>query len=164
MTMQRIDPAAFHARAARPAPQSPRSSFLLAMVLLVALAGYATRVDARADTAVPESGCQGAAARVPHASARSSFLGRSCRDAECGAHKAGFAWADRNGVTDPHACAEAEDPGFAEGCEVFATSRVTAEQAGFAWARDNALDDRCRCGGAGPRFEAGCEAFVMISR
>lgn len=164
MTRERIVPAAIHARGARPARHSPHSLLLLATALLFGGAGFALRVDARADTAVPESSCQGAAARVPHADSRSSFLGRSCRDAECGAHKAGFAWADRNGVTDPQACAEAEDPGFAEGCVVFATARVTAEQAGFAWARDNGLDDRCRCGGAGPRFEAGCQAFVTISR
>lgn len=164
MTRQRIVPAAIHVRGARAARHSPLASFLLSMALLVAIAATALRADARADTAVPEAGCQGAAARVPHAGARASFLGWSCRDAECGAHKAGFAWADRNGVTDPEACAEAEDPGFVEGCEVFATARVTAEQAGFAWARDNALEDRCRCGGAGPRFEAGCEAFVMLSR
>ena len=34
------------------------------------------------------------------------------------------------------------------------------EQAGFEWARENELDDDCRCDGAGPRFAAGCEAFV----
>ena len=50
----------------------------------------------------------------------SSFLGYACRDAECAAHKAGFAWADRQGITDPAACVEAEDAAFIEGCRAFA--------------------------------------------
>jgi hypothetical protein len=88
------------------------------------------------------------------------FLGYTCRDPDCGAHKAGFAWADRQGISDAAACADADDVGFGEGCRAFAELSVTAEQSGFEWARANALPDDCACGGAGPRFAAGCEAFV----
>jgi hypothetical protein len=92
--------------------------------------------------------------------AESSFLGYACRDSDCAAHKAGFAWADRQGLTDVAACVDAEDGAFVEGCRAFAELTVTAEQSGFEWARENELADDCRCGGAGPRFAAGCEAYV----
>ncbi|HET7203117.1 MAG TPA: hypothetical protein VFI92_07080 [Steroidobacteraceae bacterium] len=89
-----------------------------------------------------------------------SFLGYACRDAECAAHKAGFAWADRQGISDPAACVDAEDAAFVEGCRAFAELAVTAEQSGFEWARENELADDCLCSGAGHRFAAGCEAYV----
>jgi hypothetical protein len=89
-----------------------------------------------------------------------AFLGYSCRDARCGSHKAGFDWAERNGIDDARACQSRNDVAFTEGCRVYAHQTVTAEQAGFQWARDNELTDTCLCAGAGPAFEAGCEAFV----
>jgi hypothetical protein len=89
-----------------------------------------------------------------------TFLGYTCREPECAAHKAGFAWADRHGVTEAAACAEAEEVAFGEGCRAFTELAATAEQSGFEWARANALPDDCSCDGAGPRFAAGCEAFV----
>lgn len=141
----------------------PAAHTLLSMLVLLGAVLAASRVDARADASTPARNCQGAAARIPHG-APLSFLGRVCRDDDCAGHKAGFAWADRNGIADSRDCAEAEDPAFVEGCQAFAMATATAEQAGFSWARDNGLDDRCRCGGAGPRFEAGCEAFVTIAR
>ena len=94
------------------------------------------------------------------AQAVATFLGYACRDPDCAAHKAGFAWADRHGITDPAACADADDAAFAEGCRAFAELTVTAEQSGFEWARAHGLADDCSCGGAGSRFAAGCEAFV----
>jgi hypothetical protein len=42
----------------------------------------------------------------------------------------------------------------------FVEDVVTAEQSGFEWARENEIVDECYCRGAGPRFEAGCEAYV----
>ena len=89
-----------------------------------------------------------------------AFLGYVCREPECAAHKAGFAWADRHGLTDAAACADADDAAFGEGCRAFIGLAGTAEQSGFEWARANALPDDCSCDGAGPRFAAGCEAFV----
>lgn len=89
-----------------------------------------------------------------------TFLGHACREPGCAAHKAGFAWADRLGLVDSAACADAEDAAFLEGCRAFTEVAVTAEQSGFEWARANALPDDCLCDGAGPRFAAGCEAFV----
>ena len=89
-----------------------------------------------------------------------TFLGYACREPECAAHKAGFAWADRHGVTNAAACAAADDAAFGEGCRAFTDLAGTAEQSGFEWARANELPDDCDCAGAGPRFAAGCEAFV----
>ena len=89
------------------------------------------------------------------------FLGYACRDRECATHKAGFAWAERNGVTDVRDCAASPNPGFVEGCRAFAEEAVTPEQAGFEWARENELDDACRCRGGGTGFEAGCAAYVV---
>ena len=105
------------------------------------------------------------AAACVHESARESyaprgFLGYACRDDRCNSHKAGFDWAERNGIVDAHACTSRNDPGFVEGCRAFAEEAVTPEQAGFEWARDNELDDTCQCAGAGPGFAAGCAAYV----
>ena len=88
------------------------------------------------------------------------FLGFACRDRDCAAHKSGFAWADHAGITEPAGCTDAGDPGFTEGCMAFVEDVVTAEQSGFEWARENEIVDECYCRGAGPRFEAGCEAYV----
>ena len=123
---------------------------LLAVVLLPLLSP--------GSSAARDAGCLVESRR--EAQAVATFLGYACREPDCGAHKAGFAWADRHGVTDAAACAEADDAAFGEGCRAFAERAVTAEQSGFEWARANALPDDCSCGGAGPRFAAGCEAFV----
>ena len=106
--------------------------------------------------------------RCPAASGRElyaprGFLGYACLDDRCNSHKAGFDWAERNGIADALACTSRNDPGFVEGCRAFAEEAVTAEQAGFEWARDNELDDTCLCAGAGPAFEAGCAAYVTGS-
>ena len=94
------------------------------------------------------------------APASRGFLGYSCRDARCSSHKAGFDWAERNGIEDGRACLARNDVAFTEGCRVFADAAVTAEQAGFQWARANDLADHCLCTGAGPGFEAGCAAYI----
>jgi hypothetical protein len=155
-----VDARPFRARtrvvARRPRPDA--CAILIAACLIFAAALFAgVRAHARADA--PPSGsteCNGAAGRTqPH-----SFLGRPCRNTGCDSHKAGFAWADRGGITNAGDCLGAEDPGFAEGCRAFVEDAVTAENAGFQWARENDVDEPCRCGGAGPRFEAGCEVYV----
>jgi hypothetical protein len=151
-----------------PIAASPRQAPPVARLLLclgaaaVFAATPANRAAARADSPGPESACGGSGARVPYEPA--TFLGYACREADCEGHKAGFAWADAQGITDPRACDEAEDPVFAEGCRAFVEDAVTAEQSGFQWARENEVGDPCRCGGAGPRFEAGCEAYVLVVR
>ena len=88
------------------------------------------------------------------------FLGYTCRDSRCTSHKAGFDWAERNGIADARACVARNDDAFAEGCRAYADEAVTAEQAGFQWARENDLGDTCLCAGGGTAFEAGCEAYV----
>jgi hypothetical protein len=88
------------------------------------------------------------------------FLGYTCRDERCASHKAGFDWAERNGIADARACVTRNDVAFAEGCRAYADEAVTAEQAGFQWARENDLADPCLCAGGGAGFEAGCEAYV----
>ena len=106
---------------------------------------------------VPDA-CVAATQRQPYAPR--SFLGYACEEPDCAAHKAGFAWADRMGVTDPRDCAVASLAGFEQGCRAFAEETVTAEQSGFECARENEVVDVCLCRGAGPRFEAGCDAHV----
>jgi len=86
------------------------------------------------------------------------FFGYACQGM-CGEQKAGFAWAERNGIGNVSACL-ARKGGFAEGCRIYAEFTVTAEQAGFEWARENELADGCACGGAGQAFQAGCEAYL----
>lgn len=88
------------------------------------------------------------------------FGGYACRDDRCSSHKAGFDWAERNGIADAGACASPHDPAFVEGCRAFAEEAVTAEQAGFEWARENEIEDTCDCAGAGPGFDAGCAAYI----
>jgi hypothetical protein len=88
------------------------------------------------------------------------FGGYACRDDRCSSHKAGFGWAERNGIADARACSSRHDSAFVEGCRAFAEEAVTAEQAGFEWARENEIEDTCDCAGAGPGFDAGCAAYV----
>jgi hypothetical protein len=88
------------------------------------------------------------------------FGGYTCRDDRCSSHKAGFDWAERNGIADARACTSPHDSAFVEGCRAFAEEAVTAEQAGFEWARENEIEDTCDCTGAGPGFDAGCAAYV----
>jgi hypothetical protein len=103
-------------------------------------------------------GCAAVRAARPYAAR--TFLGYACGDNDCGQHKAGFAWAELNAITDPRSCRFAEDADFGEGCRAYAEENVTAEQSGFEWARENELVERCQCRGAGSRFEAGCEAYI----
>lgn len=92
--------------------------------------------------------------------ARWVFLGYAC-DGHCREHKSGFAWAERNGIGNPAACA-GHAGRFAQGCRAYAQFTVTPEQAGFEWASENELTDACECSGAGQAFEAGCEAYLRI--
>jgi hypothetical protein len=136
----------------------------LLLLALSVLAGTGGAVAAPSGTPGPDvpSGragrCQ-SVSRVPYAAP--VFLGYACRDQECTTHKAGFAWAERNGVTDVRECAASPNPAFVEGCRTFAEEAVTPEQAGFEWARENELADACRCRGGGTGFEAGCAAYVV---
>lgn len=88
-----------------------------------------------------------------------AFFGYAC-DGRCRVHKAGFAWAERNGIGNPAACA-GRVGGFNEGCRAYAEYGVTAEQAGFEWARENEVANACDCGGVGNAFRAGCEAYLQ---
>lgn len=88
------------------------------------------------------------------------FFGYVC-DGHCRKHKAGFAWAERNGIGNPETCTGPAGP-FVEGCRTYASVTVTPEQAGFEWASENELADACECDGAGQAFEAGCEAYFRI--
>lgn len=134
-------------------PGDIRSSALLWLCL--GLLGGPAGAPARGDVA---GSCSSDAARLLYAPR--GFLGYACRDDRCNSHKAGFDWAERNGIADARVCTSRNDPGFEEGCRAFAEEAVTPEQAGFEWARENELDDTCHCAGAGPGFEAGCAAYV----
>jgi len=128
---------------------------LVAVALVIATPGAGAGPP---EDATRRSRCPAASIREPYAPR--GFLGYACRDDRCSSHKAGFDWAERNGIADARACAARNDPAFVEGCRAFAEEAVTPEQAGFEWARENELDDRCHCAGAGPGFEAGCAAYV----
>jgi hypothetical protein len=127
---------------------------LVAVSLVIAATGASA---GHPDDRSRHARCPGAPGREPYAPR--GFLGYACRDDRCSSHKAGFDWAERNGIADARACTSRNDPAFAEGCRAFAEEAVTPEQAGFEWARENELDDRCHCAGAGPGFEAGCTAY-----
>jgi hypothetical protein len=142
--------------------QPGRASGLLVMIPLLACVGAAWAAAPAAngaDAAPVRAGSCRSLAGVPYT--QPVFLGYACRDRECNAHKAGFAWAERNGVTDAAECAASPNPAFVEGCRAYADESVTPEQAGFEWARENELDDACRCRGGGTGFEAGCAAYVV---
>jgi hypothetical protein len=89
------------------------------------------------------SACSPGPIRPPYAAR--GFGGYACRDDRCILHKAGFDWAERNGIADPAACTPPREPAFVEGCRAYAEDAVTAEQAGFDWARENEIDDPCDC-------------------
>jgi hypothetical protein len=95
--------------------------------------------------------------REPYA--QRTFFGYACRD-DCIPQKAGFGWAERQGIADPAACG-ALDAGVAEGCRAFAQAGLTPEAAGYAWAVENEILRPCLCDGAGNGFRAGCERYVM---
>lgn len=90
-----------------------------------------------------------------------SFLGYACTDT-CRDQKAGFAWAERNGIAQATACAALVGASM-QGCRAYAEAAVTAEQAGFEWARENDVTDPCVCTGAGSAFRAGCEAYLEVT-
>lgn len=143
-----------------PARRRPRPSWMLCLAWVAMAAGPVEGAIAATLPPAPEPAAACRADPGRSAAAPRAFLGYSCRDARCGSHKAGFDWAERNGIDDARACQARNDVAFTEGCRIYASATVTAEQAGFQWARDNALTDPCLCSGAGPGFEAGCEAYV----
>jgi hypothetical protein len=87
-----------------------------------------------------------------------TFLGYAC-NADCAIEKAGFAWAERHGLTSPSACV-ATDPAFAAGCRAYATEGMSSIDAGYAWALENEVADPLRCNGAGDGFRHGCRQYV----
>ena len=87
-----------------------------------------------------------------------SFLGYACED-DCQRHKAGFAWAEREAVTEAVECTPLAPP-EAEGCLAYLQERLTPEQAGLRWAVENEIAVPCLCGGAGNDFRAGCLRYA----
>jgi hypothetical protein len=87
-----------------------------------------------------------------------TFLGYAC-NADCAIEKAGFAWAERYGLTSPGACFAA-DPALEVGCRAFATEGMSSMEAGYAWALENEVADSCLCDGGGDGFRAGCAQYV----
>lgn len=50
-----------------------------------------------------------------------TFHGYACKT-DCGGHEAGYAWAERKGITDPDDCG-GKSQSFIEGCRAFAAGR-----------------------------------------
>jgi hypothetical protein len=59
----------------------------------------------------------GIAGLVPNAPSQ-EFHGYICTD-DCSGHRAGYAWAERNDITDPDDCG-GNSQSFIEGCEAYA--------------------------------------------
>ena len=140
-----------------PTPTCGSRPLLRAGLILLCLGLVATPSGAFARTTLVKT-CSHSSSRQVYAPR--GFGGYTCRDDRCSSHKAGFDWAERNGIADARTCASRHDSAFVEGCRAFAEEAVTAEQAGFEWARENEIDDTCDCAGAGPGFDAGCVAYV----
>jgi hypothetical protein len=87
-----------------------------------------------------------------------TFLGYACK-ADCAAEKAGFAWAERHGLTSPSACV-ATDPALEAGCRAFAAEGMSSIEAGYAWALENEVADPRLCNGGGDGFRLGCRQYV----
>jgi hypothetical protein len=87
-----------------------------------------------------------------------TFFGYACK-ADCALQKAGFAWAERHGITTPTACA-AVDPERLAGCRAYAEEGLAPFDAGYAWALENEIADPQRCTGAGASLRRGCRHYV----
>ncbi|MDQ1346004.1 MAG: hypothetical protein QG586_1535 [Pseudomonadota bacterium] len=87
-----------------------------------------------------------------------TFFGYAC-DADCVLHKAGFAWAERHGITTPTTCA-AIDAELLAGCSAYAAEGLSPFDAGYGWALENEIADPALCTGAGAAFERGCRQYV----
>ena len=87
-----------------------------------------------------------------------TFLGYAC-NADCAIEKAGFAWAERHGLTSPGACV-ATDPALEAGCRAYATEGMSSMEAGYAWALENEVADPLLCNGGGDGFRRGCRQYV----
>jgi hypothetical protein len=83
-----------------------------------------------------------------------TFLGYECPD-DCERHKAGYAWAERIGLTDVSRCSALLGPGR-EGCMARIELASSSEAAGYRWALENEVVRPCECEGAGPGFRSGC--------
>jgi hypothetical protein len=53
--------------------------------------------------------------------AATTFYGYACKT-DCSGHEAGYAWAERKGITDPDDCG-GKSQSFIEGCKAFAAGR-----------------------------------------
>ncbi|MGI9245661.1 MAG: hypothetical protein ACR2I8_03000, partial [Steroidobacteraceae bacterium] len=113
--------------------------------MLMAFVGASWQAHARVDGDRRSPACTGAGPRQAYAPG--TFGGYLCREPDCAAHKAGFAWAEAGALTDIRSCTRAADPAGVEGCRAFVEDAVTPEQAGFEWARENEVADPCRCRG-----------------
>ena len=87
-----------------------------------------------------------------------SFFGYACK-ADCAIERAGFAWAERHGLTSPGACV-ATDSALEAGCRVYATEGMSSIDAGYAWALENEVADPLLCNGGGDGFRSGCRQYV----
>ena len=87
-----------------------------------------------------------------------TFFGYDC-DSGCASQKAGFAWAERRGITSPEACAAA-DPALEAGCRAFTSLGAASFDAGYAWALENEIADPRLCNGGGDGFRRGCRLYV----
>lgn len=87
-----------------------------------------------------------------------TFLGYACK-ADCEFEKAGFAWAERHGITSPGTCVAVSSM-LESGCRAYAAEGLSSIEAGYAWALENEVTEHCLCDGGGEGFRAGCMQYV----
>lgn len=90
-----------------------------------------------------------------------TFFGYECPD-NCERHKAGYAWAERIGLTDASGCSRLVGP-YREGCTARIEQASASESAGYRWALENEIVATCECAGGGEGFEAGCRRQLVPS-
>lgn len=90
-----------------------------------------------------------------------TFFGYDCLH-DCSRHKAGFAWAEANGIADGAACVGRERP-FVEGCRAYADLGGPSRDAGYDWAAENEVGDVRACAGAGAPFAEGCLDYLRVA-
>ena len=97
-----------------------RASILLACAL--ALAGCGSAAEDESDQDSEELGGETYGEyderRDELEGSQGSYAGDGCTE-DCGGHKAGYAWAEENGITDPGDCG-GNSWSFVEGCRAYA--------------------------------------------
>src|SRR5512133_3320087 len=92
-----------------PARLTPRLLWLLWLGWVSITTGHAAAAALPKPQPATASAPTCSAGLLRHDPIPSAFLGYPCRDARCTSHKAGFDWAERNGIADSRRCVTRND-------------------------------------------------------